>query len=670
MLKKPLNKILSSFLEASFSENPLFFKKLNKKGKKLNTLSNKKGLTDRIRKIEKNIIKQKIKEDEIDKKTRSPKIFSLFKPSTASLVSLPLQGRDTTYNEVTVDHSKKINNFIKPSFQRIRRFCENSLKRFKDLTSFPFPGVGTKSFRTSFPLKGEGKQEGASPMRLFAAHRNSHSEKTEGKDILQNIVITEGLGLTHKKITEEGYAGGRDTVSPVKGYAILSPSFVTSYPQPSEVLSKYIFSLEQLKAEFDKKQSQHLKSSHFKNLLKERKKLTLFYGRLGEKQIQKYVLQSKQLDGNFDENFIKIVESRLDVALVRICFFPTILGAKQWINHKHIYVNNKVITLPGYQLKQGDIISLSPEKKGFLKEKIIKFLALKIKIRSRHYNCRLSTFYTVIKNCINYQNKKLLQLILVASQKATGKEYALESPGSVILSAAKRLDPFRGLFSPPSSIPFFKKTLYKILLQFQKNSPQRKDSHLTAVEGRNPSRELNRAFGNSRQSGVYIFIRKSKLLSYLYLLPKIFDSVTKKGYTIGYPFEGDRTQVIPEVRLLSLLNKGSKGSEPSFCEKSPVRFKEGTHSVVENNSFLKRTAEVKKNSKNLTQLLLPFLKVRNLLTSARPLRQRFAGLRISGMKPLNIEVCYKNMVAIFLYKPQKVALPISLDLHLIAKKFQ
>jgi hypothetical protein len=45
-------------------------------------------------------------------------------------------------------------------------------------------------------------------------------------------------------------------------------------------------------------------------------------------------------------------------------------------------------------------------------------------------------------------------------------------------------------------------------------------------------------------------------------------------------------------------------------------------------------------------------------------------LRISGMKPLNLEVCYKNMVAIFLYSPQKVALPASLDLHSIAKSFR
>ena len=65
----------------------------------------------------------------------------------------------------------------------------------------------------------------------------------------------------------------------------------------------------------------------------------------------------------------------------------------------------------------------------------------------------------------------------------------------------------------------------------------------------------------------------------------------------------------------------------------------------------------------------PFLKIRNLFTSARPLKQRAKSYKISGIKPLNLEVCYKNMVAIFLYSPQKVALPATIDLPLIAKNF-
>ena len=91
MLRKPLNKIRNPFLRGPFTENPSFFKKLNRKGSLLNTLSNKRGLTDKIRKIQKNIIKRE-----------SVSSFS--------------QKKNTHLKQFTVEDSKQIHNFIKPSF--------------------------------------------------------------------------------------------------------------------------------------------------------------------------------------------------------------------------------------------------------------------------------------------------------------------------------------------------------------------------------------------------------------------------------------------------------------------------------------------------------------------------------------------------------------------------
>nr|QIQ59645.1 ribosomal protein S4 [Trebouxia sp. A1-2] len=300
-----------------------------------------------------------------------------------------------------------------------------------------------------------------------------------------------------------------------------------------------MFSLEQLKASFHNKQSQHRKSSHFKTLLEERKKLSIIYGCLGEKQIKKLALQANKFSGKFDENFIKIIESRLDVVLFRICFFPTIFSARQWINHKHILVNNSIVYSAGYQLKSGDIISVLPEKRLFLKRKISIFMAEKMKIRSIHYRLRIHTFYTVIKNYMPYVN--------VFEKKEIQKEGYTEQTQNIRKITV-----------------FFKSCYNKIFKERQ---------------GRN----------------------RNKILKSIDLLPKIL-------YTCA-----------------------------NFSERK--------------------------------QKLLSFLKVRNLFTLVRPSRQRVAGLRISGMKPLNLEVCYKNMVAIFLYSPQKVALPASLDLHSIAKSF-
>ena len=69
----------------------------------------------------------------------------------------------------------------------------------------------------------------------------------------------------------------------------------------------------------------------------------------------------------------------------------------------------------------------------------------------------------------------------------------------------------------------------------------------------------------------------------------------------------------------------------------------------------------------LFSIFYPFLKVRNLFTLAFPFKQKMKSLKISGMKPLNLEVCYKNMVAVFLYSPQKIALPATIDYNLIGK---
>jgi len=436
MLKKPYNKIRYPFLKASFSENLLPFKKLNRKGVKLNILSNKRGLTNTIRKIQKNIIEQE-RRDIIDKKSTLKK-----------------------QNFVTVDNVKKIHDFIKPS------------------------------------------------LHLFLPFSKKKDEKS-GKQTK--------LGLAKNNNINEKDLPGR----------------------PYFIRPKYMFSLEQLKAEFHKKQSQHRKSSHFKTLLEERKKLSIIYGCLGEKKIKKLALQANKFSGKFDENFIKIIESRLDVVLFRICFFPTIFSARQWINHKHILVNNSIVTSAGYQLKSGDIISVLPEKRFLLKRKISSFIAEKMKIRSIHYRLRMDTFYTVIKNYMPYVNvfeKKEIQKEGYTEQTQNQRKITL----------------------------FFKESSNKIFKERQ---------------GRN----------------------RNKILQSIDLLPKIL-------YTCA-----------------------------NFSERK--------------------------------QKLLSFLKVRNLFTLVRPLRQRVAGLRISGMKPLNLEVCYKNMVAIFLYSPQKVALPASLDLHSIAKNF-
>ena len=53
-----------------------------------------------------------------------------------------------------------------------------------------------------------------------------------------------------------------------------------------------------------------------------------------------------------------LLESRLDINLVRLKLVKTIFQAKQLINHKKVKVNHKIINKPNFLLKKGDIIHI------------------------------------------------------------------------------------------------------------------------------------------------------------------------------------------------------------------------------------------------------------------------------------------------------------------------
>src|SRR5947209_3841962 len=148
---------------------------------------------------------------------------------------------------------------------------------------------------------------------------------------------------------------------------------------------KFKYSLEQILSEFYKKNSQPSggrKQSFFKELLMEQKKLSIIYGNLSIKEIQKSVLEAKKKNGNFEENIIKKLESRLDVVLYRICFFKTIFAARQSINHGQVFVNNKRVVFSGYILKPGDLIKINKETRKSLKDTLLKKYKKEIEGRS------------------------------------------------------------------------------------------------------------------------------------------------------------------------------------------------------------------------------------------------------------------------------------------------
>ena len=58
-----------------------------------------------------------------------------------------------------------------------------------------------------------------------------------------------------------------------------------------------------------------------------------------------------------------MLESRLDNVIFRMGFARTRKEARQVVDHKHVLVNGKVINIPSYLIKAGDVISLSDKAK-------------------------------------------------------------------------------------------------------------------------------------------------------------------------------------------------------------------------------------------------------------------------------------------------------------------
>lgn len=89
-----------------------------------------------------------------------------------------------------------------------------------------------------------------------------------------------------------------------------------------------------------------------------KQKLKGYYGNIGERQFRRYFKEASRLKGDTSQNLIGLLERRLDSVIYRACFVPTVFAARQFVNHKHVTVNGKVINLPSYLVKEGDIIEV------------------------------------------------------------------------------------------------------------------------------------------------------------------------------------------------------------------------------------------------------------------------------------------------------------------------
>ncbi len=99
------------------------------------------------------------------------------------------------------------------------------------------------------------------------------------------------------------------------------------------------------------------KVSEYGAQLKEKQKVKFIYGIL-EKQFHAYYLRAANMRGVTGDNMLRLLELRLDNVVYRLGLAKTRRQARQVVVHGHIRVNGQKVSVPSYQVKVDDIISL------------------------------------------------------------------------------------------------------------------------------------------------------------------------------------------------------------------------------------------------------------------------------------------------------------------------
>ena len=94
-----------------------------------------------------------------------------------------------------------------------------------------------------------------------------------------------------------------------------------------------------------------------------KQKLRGYYGDISEKQFRRTYDEAVKLRGDTSENLVGLLERRLDTVIYRMNFAPTIFSSRQLVNHGHVQVNGKRVTIRSYRVRDGDVIEVRAKSK-------------------------------------------------------------------------------------------------------------------------------------------------------------------------------------------------------------------------------------------------------------------------------------------------------------------
>ena len=104
--------------------------------------------------------------------------------------------------------------------------------------------------------------------------------------------------------------------------------------------------------------------------LQEKQKLRFNYG-ISENKLYNLIKKARKMHGSTSLIILQLLEMRLDNILYRLGIGATIPDSRQIVNHNHILINNKMVNIPSFLCKKGDIINIKPTSKPFIQTKLI-----------------------------------------------------------------------------------------------------------------------------------------------------------------------------------------------------------------------------------------------------------------------------------------------------------
>ncbi len=105
------------------------------------------------------------------------------------------------------------------------------------------------------------------------------------------------------------------------------------------------------------------KTSEYGIQLREKQKAKYTYGVL-EKQFRRMYEKAQRNPGVTGVILLQLLETRLDNIVYRLGFAPTRAGARQLVGHKHITVDGKVVNIPSYQVRPGQVVAVREKDKS------------------------------------------------------------------------------------------------------------------------------------------------------------------------------------------------------------------------------------------------------------------------------------------------------------------